>query len=262
MKITLMHHLSVIDVLRTRLISLAPVSLEVTEGPSSLLAYLNSEINGLVDGGAEKTALIGLRNYFEAKGTLPTKGAAVLILLVALETKFPHGRGACLVAPFMDLSKAEDGLKESPTNMTLIGASETNAVYTMVVELELKDDYKPGPFTYYFRPRPVPRVTKGSEGQTMQEFEDGSLPPWTCRGCGPRGGGRLTVAPQPFSELIPDEFTLHISYEGIFDNVRTEWEEFVPLKFGLNSNDESGVVRCRATWKIARGAPPYRRPKQ
>lgn len=68
-------------------------SLEIEEGPASVIGYLNAEIDGLADADVERTALTGLRQYFEAKGTLTTKDAAVIILLVALEAKFPHGRG-------------------------------------------------------------------------------------------------------------------------------------------------------------------------
>lgn len=93
-------------------------SLEVEEGPQSVIAYLNAEIDNLPDGDAERTALVGLRKYFEAKGTLTTRDAAVLILLVALEIKFPHGRGTVFVAPLLDLPKSEDGPKEPPKDQT------------------------------------------------------------------------------------------------------------------------------------------------
>ena len=91
-------------------------SLEIKEGPPSVIEYLNTEINNLADGDSERKALMGLRRYFEAKGTLTTRDAAVLILLVALETKFPHGRGTAFVAPFLDLPKSEDGSHETPNN--------------------------------------------------------------------------------------------------------------------------------------------------
>ena len=48
-----------------------------------------------------------------------------LILLVALETKFPHGRGTILVAPFLDLPKPEDGRKESPNNQAVNPSGES-----------------------------------------------------------------------------------------------------------------------------------------
>jgi hypothetical protein len=63
----------------------------------------------LDEGDAERAAITGLRKYFEAKGTLTTKDAAVLILVVALEAKFPHGRGTIFLVPFLDSGKPENG---------------------------------------------------------------------------------------------------------------------------------------------------------
>jgi hypothetical protein len=91
-------------------------SLEIKDGPPSVISYLQNEISSLADGDAEKKALTGLLKYFEAKGTLTTRDAAVLMLLVALETKFPHGRGTIFLAPFLDLPKSEEGPNEPPSD--------------------------------------------------------------------------------------------------------------------------------------------------
>lgn len=78
-------------------------ALEIEEGPQSVIEYLTAEIEGCADSDAERSALVGLRRYFEAKGTTTTRDALVVVLLVALETKFPHGRGTIVLAPFLEL---------------------------------------------------------------------------------------------------------------------------------------------------------------
>ena len=88
-------------------------ALEVEKGPPSVLEYLDDEIGNLPDGNVERSALLGLRKYFEAKGTLTTRDAAILVLAVALEAKFPHGRGAVFVAPFLPLLDSAETENES-----------------------------------------------------------------------------------------------------------------------------------------------------
>jgi hypothetical protein len=87
-------------------------ALEIETGPPSALEYLNDEIENLPTGSVEGSALTGLRRYFDAKGTLTTRDAAILVLAVALEAKFPHGRGAVFLAPFLPLLDSADTKNE------------------------------------------------------------------------------------------------------------------------------------------------------
>lgn len=87
-------------------------ALEIEEGQPSVIEYLDAEIENLADEDVERSALVGLREYFEAKGTLTTKDAAIIILAVALEAKFPHGRGTIFLVPFLDSADAENGPME------------------------------------------------------------------------------------------------------------------------------------------------------
>lgn len=93
-------------------------ALEVEKGPPNVLEYLDDEIGTLPDGNVERSALSGLRKYFEAKGTLTTRDAAILVLAVALEAKFPHGRGAVFLAPFLPLLDSVETKNESPQGTT------------------------------------------------------------------------------------------------------------------------------------------------
>lgn len=77
-------------------------AMEVNEGPAAVIDHLHGEIEKRPEGDRERSALVGLRKYFEAKGTTTTKDALILVLLVALEAKFPHGRGTILLAPFLE----------------------------------------------------------------------------------------------------------------------------------------------------------------
>jgi len=142
---------------------------------------------------------------------------------------------------------------------TLTGASETNTMYMMVVELELEDGYKPGPLYYCFRPQPPPRITKDCTRETVV-VHVGNMPEMTVVGCSQYGGSRLTILPQPNDMFFSNDFGLRVNHSGTFKGVRREWEEYIPLQLGHSTTGRVGVVCYRATWKTAPGAPRYRPP--
>jgi hypothetical protein len=77
-------------------------AIELQSGPASARQYLAEKLSDTALGENEKRPLRALKAYFDAKGTLSTKDAALLVVAIVLEVKIGHGRGAILVVPFMD----------------------------------------------------------------------------------------------------------------------------------------------------------------
>jgi hypothetical protein len=77
-------------------------AIEVKSGPAAAKQYLAEKLSDSTLGDEKQRPLRALNAYFDAKGTVSTKDAALTILAILLEVKFPHGRGAVLVVPFMD----------------------------------------------------------------------------------------------------------------------------------------------------------------
>jgi hypothetical protein len=76
--------------------------IEFQSGPASAQAYLADKLSDSALSDGEKRPLRALKAYFDAKGTISTKDAALMVVAIALEVKIGHGRGAILVVPFMD----------------------------------------------------------------------------------------------------------------------------------------------------------------
>jgi hypothetical protein len=77
-------------------------AIEVQSGPAAAQEYLAETLSDPALRDNEKRPLQALKAYFDAKGSLSTKDAALLVVAIALEIKIGHGRGAILVVPFMD----------------------------------------------------------------------------------------------------------------------------------------------------------------
>ena len=77
-------------------------AIEVQSGAAAAKRYLAEELSDSARNDWQKRALSALKAYFDAKGMISTKDAALLVVAILLEVKFGHGRGAILVVPFMD----------------------------------------------------------------------------------------------------------------------------------------------------------------
>ena len=77
-------------------------AIELQSGPASAKEYIGEELSNPARSDDEKRLLRALKAYFDAKGTISTKDAALMVVAIALEIKIGHGRGAILVVPFMD----------------------------------------------------------------------------------------------------------------------------------------------------------------
>jgi len=76
--------------------------IELQSGPASAQEYLAGKLSESTISEGKKRPLRALKAYFDAKGTISTKDAALMVVAIALEVKIGHGRGAILVVPFMD----------------------------------------------------------------------------------------------------------------------------------------------------------------
>jgi hypothetical protein len=77
-------------------------ALEVESGPAVAKLFLADKLSDSALSDRQKRPLQALKVYFDAKGTISTKDAALTVLAIVLEAKFPHGRAAGLVVVFMD----------------------------------------------------------------------------------------------------------------------------------------------------------------
>ena len=99
-------------------------AIEAESGPTDARRFLTEKLEDPALDEHTKRPLRGLNAFFTAKGTVSTKDAALTILAIALEIKFPHG-GAVLVTPFMDnpgCAQEED----APTSQTQPATTNTN----------------------------------------------------------------------------------------------------------------------------------------
>ena len=138
---------------------------------------------------------------------------------------------------------------------TLTAAEETNAVYTMTVDLEFGHDFELVRMQYHF----CPLRTKRLDNEAVPAYGH-SLP--ICRSStfashGPSFG--WGTSPEPSNYFPTDAVGLKVRYTPKHG---AETELFVPLKLGHSSTGTVDGVRYRATWTTASGAPPFRRPKR
>jgi hypothetical protein len=77
-------------------------AVEVESGPAAAKRFLADKLSDSALSDRQKRPLEALKAYFDAKGTISTKDAALTVLAIVLEAKFPHGRAAGLVVVFMD----------------------------------------------------------------------------------------------------------------------------------------------------------------
>ncbi len=76
-------------------------AIEAQSGPAATKQYLAERLADPELSDQEKRPLEALNAFFQAKGTISTKDAALIVAGIALEIKFRHGSSK-LVKPLMD----------------------------------------------------------------------------------------------------------------------------------------------------------------